>query len=143
MDALFDELDNYEKKEIKELNCCDKENNYILHNGVINCKECGNVVSNISNGAEWRYYGVSDSKSSDPTRCGMPSNILLPESSVGSTISTRGKCSYSMYQVRKYHKWQEMPYKERSLHKVFGYIKEVCENNNIPSNNNICICVFI
>jgi hypothetical protein len=33
--------------------------------------------------AEWRYYGVDDNQTSDPTRCGLPVNPLLVESSFG------------------------------------------------------------
>ena len=28
----------------------------------------------IDDGAEWRFYGVDDNRSEDPTRCGMPTN---------------------------------------------------------------------
>ncbi len=28
-------------------------------------------------GPEWRFYGVQDSKRTNPTRCGMPVNVLL------------------------------------------------------------------
>ena len=42
--------------------------------------------NNISDKPEWRYYGADDTKSGDPTRCGMPVNLLLPDSSVGSII---------------------------------------------------------
>ena len=50
-------------------------------------------------------------KSSDPTRCGMPVNTLLPESSVGSSVSFSSN-SKDMYQIRKMQQWSGMPYKE-------------------------------
>ena len=62
---------------------------------------------------EWRYYGSSDSKSSDPTRCGMPVNCLLPESSVGTVISNQWTTNKSMMRVRQYQMWNGMTYKDR------------------------------
>ena len=55
--------------------------------GQYECTSCG-VLSGqvIDSGAEWRFYGSEDNKSSDPTRCGMPVNELLPESSLGSVV---------------------------------------------------------
>ena len=79
-EAYFDSLNEItHKEEIKEEKCCDDMNNFIIHAGITSCKVCKNIVSNISDNAEWRYYGSNDTKSSDPTRCGMPTNILLPE----------------------------------------------------------------
>ena len=60
MDNLFDELDTYNKKISKEDKCCDNDNNYVFKDGIVVCKCCNNTVSNISLGAEWRYYGVSE-----------------------------------------------------------------------------------
>ena len=51
------------------------------------CQECGienNLI--IDQGQEWRYYGSNDSKGTDPSRCGMPTNDLLPTSSIGSSV---------------------------------------------------------
>ena len=62
----------------------------------------------------------------------MPVNTLLPESSVGSSISFSNK-SYEMNHIRKMQNWNGMPYKERSLYKVFLAIQNTCEINNIPS----------
>ena len=84
----------------KEEKCCEIKDNYQDDQGIIKCKICSNTISNISDGPEWRYYGSSDNKSNDPTRCGMPVNTLLPESSVGSTISF-GKNTKTMNQIKK------------------------------------------
>lgn len=119
------------ERKSKEIKCCEKAENYQNDNGVIICKLCLNTITNISNNPEWRCY-KKDSKSNDPTRCGMPINILLPESSVGSSISYSNKSS-EMNQIRKMQNWNGMPYKERSLYKVFLTIQNTCEVNNIPS----------
>jgi len=133
MDDFFSSLDEISVTE-QELvkTCCDDTDNHLLGEGMIICKCCNNTISNIIDTAEWRFYGANDSKSSDPTRCGMPVNQLLPESSVGSFISTRGGRGYSMNKVRKYQQWGGMPYSERTLLKVFQDISRVCKESNIP-----------
>ena len=137
MDDFYSSLDELsENKDKKELDnktiCCDNNKNHLVSDGMIVCKLCNNTVTNIIDSAEWRYYGSGDSKASDPTRCGMPVNQLLPESSVGSFISTRGSRNLSMYKVRKYQQWGGMPYKERTLLKVFQDITRVCNKIGIP-----------
>jgi len=124
----LDEIDNNERDD--KYICCKEENNYIKHDGMTTCKICNSIISNISDSPEWRYYGSNDSKSSDPTRCGMPTNILLPESSIGSTINYKVN-SKTMNQIRRYNNFQGMPYKERSKYKVFNKITEKCNNHNI------------
>lgn len=121
------------KEEIKpKISCCDIKDNYQNDNDMIICKVCKNVITNICDNPEWRYYGSKDNKSSDPTRCGMPVNTLLPESSVGSSVSFSSN-SNGMYQIRKMQQWSGMPYKERSVYKVFLEIQNVCDRNDIPS----------
>ena len=123
-------LDKKEEEE-KELTCCDLKDNYQNDNDMIICKVCKNIITNICDNPEWRYYGSKDNKSSDPTRCGMPVNTLLPESSVGSTVSFSSN-SNGMYQIRRMQQWSGMPYKERSIYKVFLEIQNVCTRHNIP-----------
>ena len=48
----------------------------------------------IDQGAEWRYYGADDNNNADPTRCGMPINPLLQESSYGCKVLSNGKMNY-------------------------------------------------
>ena len=104
MDDFYSSLDEITenarvKDTVNEDVCCDKRKNHLLIDGMIVCRCCNNMVTNIIDSAEWRYYGVGDTKSTDPTRCGMPMNQLLPESSVGSFISNRGSRNMSMYKV--------------------------------------------
>lgn len=111
---------------------CDSEN-LLLDNGHVICKDCGTINStSIDCNAEWRYYGNDDSKFSDPTRCGLPTNALLPQSSIGSTISFKHNESYDMRKIRNYHMWNAMPYKERALHNVFESIQIRAVNSGIP-----------
>lgn len=129
---IFQALDNLDKK-IDDVNCCDKSCNYIYNNEIISCKVCNDVISNISDNPEWRYYGSDDTKSINPTRCGMPVNTLLPKSSVGSIISNQFSKDKNMYQVKKYTGWNSMSYKERSTYKVFTYISDVAKKNNLSN----------
>tara|TARA_B100001094_G_C18138861_1_gene776701 strand:- start:590 stop:1543 length:954 start_codon:yes stop_codon:yes gene_type:complete len=139
MDKYFttlDELSDMEQssttENITDSKCCNILKNHIVSNGLVLCNACNNTISNIIDGPEWRYYGSNDTKSTDPTRCGMPVNELLPESSVGTSISMRGGNS-NMYRMRKYQQWNGMPYKERSLLKVFDEITRRCKDNGLPS----------
>jgi len=141
---MFDEitnlLDSLNEKPTKTSvinecsNCSNSE--LIEDNGKIICKDCGNInYELIDVNPEWRYYGNDDSKYSDPTRVGLPTNELLPESSLGSTIGFKYGETYEMRKIRNYHLWNAMPYRERSLYNVFDSIQVRALNNGIP----VCI----
>jgi transcription initiation factor TFIIB len=107
----------------------------ILDESIYICRQCGSITDRfIDMTAEWRYYGSEDSKATDPTRCGMPANALMPESSLGSIISNMGKESYDMKMLRKYHMWNSLSYKERSLYNIFDNITVNAINNGIATS---------
>jgi transcription initiation factor TFIIB len=94
---------------------------------------CGILYKDIlDETAEWRYYGSSDNQTSDPTRCGMPTNPLLTESSYGCKIICNHKSTYEMRKIRRYTEWQSMPYKEKSQYEEFQRIKTMASNAGIP-----------
>ncbi len=97
------------------------------------CSECSSIIGKvIDNTAEWRYYG-SENKSDDPSRCGLPTNTLLPKSSLGSMIGgNKYGGNYNFRMIRKYTQWNAMPYNERTLWNVFDKISGVSLNNGIP-----------
>ena len=128
---MFKELDRLTETE-KPYICCNDTKNYKMDRGIITCKKCNKTISNILDSPEWRYYGSEDTKSSDPTRCGMPVNVLLPESSVGTVVSNQFSKDKGMYKVKQYQSWTSMTYKERSKYKVFIEITEVCKKNSLP-----------
>jgi transcription initiation factor TFIIB len=128
---FIDSLSKEQEQEQEQKKCCELKENIEIEQGMTKCKVCSNIISHIVNNPEWRYYGSGDNKTSDPTRCGMPVNTLLPESSVGSSIGFNSNTK-TMNQIRKYQQWNGMPYKERSLYKVFLEIQEACKKNNIP-----------
>jgi hypothetical protein len=86
--------------------------------GFLTCinTQCGIIYKDlVDQTAEWRYYGADDNQNSDPTRCGMPINPLLKESSFGcKVLYTGGNMLYEMRKIRRYTEWQAMPYKEKS-----------------------------
>ena len=76
-------IDLAEKRE--KCDCC-SSSLVINQEGFQTCtnRKCGIVYTDtIDTSAEWRFYGAEDSGSRDPTRCGMPINPLLKESSFG------------------------------------------------------------
>lgn len=123
--------------EVDEMSCefCKTSSNVILDDGNYVCHGCGTLVSRfIDCSAEWRYYGSEDTKGSDPTRCGMPINELLPEASMGCVIGFTTKESPDMRMIRKYHIWNCMSYKERSLWGIFDTLTANAVNNGIPKS---------
>ena len=80
---------------------------------------------------EWRYYGADDNQNSDPTRCGMPINPLLEESSYGCKVLCIGPMSYEMRKIRRYTEWQSMSYKEKSQYDDFQRITIYANNAGI------------
>jgi transcription initiation factor TFIIB len=92
---------------------------FITDEGFLACtnRTCGVIYTDIiDQGAEWRFYGADDNQSGDPTRCGMPMNPLLKESSIGCKVICPAKSSYEMRKIRRYNEWHSMPYKEKSQH---------------------------
>lgn len=109
--------------------------NVILDDGNYVCQECGTIVSRfIDANAEWRYYGSEDTKSNDPTRCGMPVNDLLPFLTLGSVMGYGNNESYDIRIMRKYHMWNATSYKERSLYTIFDNMTVNAVNHGIPKS---------
>ena len=96
-------------------------------------KKCGVIYMDIvDQSAEWRYYGADDNQNGDPTRCGMPINPLLKESSFGCQVLCSGRTSYEMRKISRCVRWQSMPYKEKSQYDDFEVIKNMAQNAGIP-----------
>ena len=95
--------------------------------------KCGIIYKDcLDSTAEWRYYGANDNKMSDPTRCGMPINPLLRESSYACRILLNYKSSYQMKRIKRYTDWQSMPYKEKARYEEFQRIIIYSRNAGIP-----------
>ena len=103
--------------------------------GFLTCtnNKCGIIYKDLINQtAEWKYYGADDNQASDPTRCGMPINPLLEESSYGCKVLCHGPMSYEMRKIKRYTEWQSMPYKEKSQYDDFQTITTMAQNSGIP-----------
>lgn len=96
-------------------------------------KKCGKMYKDrLDFNAEWRFYGANDSGSRDPTRCGMPVNPLLKQSSFGCKVLSNYRNSYEMQKIRRYTEWQAMPYKEKSQYDEFQRITAMAVESGIP-----------
>jgi transcription initiation factor TFIIB len=116
---------------------CDRCDNILAFSdeGFLTCvnPKCGIIYKDIvDQTAEWRFYGADDNQNSDPTRCGMPINPLLKESSFGCKVICVGSTSYEMRKIRRYTEWQSMPYKEKSQYDEFQIITNMAHNAGIP-----------
>lgn len=97
------------------------------------CSNCFSIIGKvIDNTAEWRYYGNDDNKNSDPSRCGLPTNSLLPKSSLGSMIGGNRRDNIDIRRIRMYQMWNSMPYDERTLWNVFDKLNTIALSNGIP-----------
>jgi transcription initiation factor TFIIB len=103
--------------------------------GFLTCtnNKCGIIYKDILDSSpEWRYYGTDDNQNSDPTRCGMPINPFLEESSFGcKVLCSSGNSSYEMRKIKRYTEWQSMPYKEKSQYDEFQRITVYANNAGI------------
>jgi transcription initiation factor TFIIIB Brf1 subunit/transcription initiation factor TFIIB len=86
----------------------------------------------VDQSAEWRYYGVDDNQNIDPTRCGLPVNPLLVESSFGCKILCDGISSYEMRKIRRYTEWQSSTNKKKTQYNEFQHITIIANNAGIP-----------
>ena len=81
---------------------------------------------------EWRNGGAQGPGGGNPTRCGMPINPLLQESSFGLRVLTNSTSSYQMRKIGRYTTWIGMPYKEKAHYDEFQRISLLAEQAGIP-----------
>jgi len=142
---MFDsEINNTSDKAIECIYRADGERTFcercqsilvVTDEGYLACKKssCGIIYKDMTDqSAEWRYYGADDNNNNDPTRCGMPINPLLIESSYGCKVLCPIKSSYEMRKIRRYTEWQSMPYKEKAQFDEFQRITILAQNAGIP-----------
>jgi len=141
MSALFAKPDInmeclYRKSGIRE-NCEVCASDVVLtDDGFLTCKNpaCSILYKDesLDQTAEWRYYGADDNQNNDPTRCGMPVNPLLKESSYGCKVMCEGgSYSQDMMKIRRYTEWQSMPYREKAQYDMFQKITIFAQNKGI------------
>lgn len=120
-----------------ERECCDqcKSSLVFSEEGFLVCSnpQCSIIYKDIvDETAEWRFYGADDNNSSDPTRCGMPINPLLQESSYGIKVLNNVSMNYEMRKIRCYAEWYSTNHKERTRFEDFQRITAMSNNAGIP-----------
>jgi len=99
------------------------------------CSHCGVVKENfnIDESAEWNFAG-EDGVQKDPSRCGCPTNPLLPRSSMSLMIS-KSWLDKKHFMLSRLHQQNSMDYVERSRYHVFVNIQRMAmENGNLSSS---------
>jgi transcription initiation factor TFIIB len=108
--------------------------------GEVVCVRCGTMVDiPLELGAEYRWFanesGGGAGSAGDPSRCSFPVNHLMPESSLGTVINLRGGGGSSavMRRLKRYHMWNLMPYRERTLWGVFEGLQVRASNAGVST----------
>lgn len=131
--SILEDFKNDERPDIEIGTCACGSTETFTEDAMQMCKNCYAVVGRvIDNTAEWRYYGADDNRDGDPSRCGLPTNTLLPKSSLGSMIGGCKRDSIDIKRIRMYQLWNSMPYDERTLWSVFEKLTSNTVNNGIP-----------
>ena len=96
-------------------------------------RQCGIVnLSCLDFSPEWSFYNADGKNGSDPTRCGMPINPLLKESSYGGKVLVGGRSSFEMRKIARYTEWLGMPYKEKAQYDEFQTIGLLGSQGGLP-----------
>ena len=83
--------------------------------GFLECDTCGNSDDYIiSDAQEWKYS--QDNNQQNMIKC-QQIDPLLPKSSMSTMIGGNG-----FNNMKRIHKWNNMPYQERSLYNIFQKI---------------------
>eukprot|EP00960_Hanusia_phi_P053866 762478-Hanusia_phi.AAC.17 len=126
--------DDSEDIEDIQLQCICGSKDIIKEDNIFTCRQCSSVVDRVIEcSAEWRYYGGDDNRYVDPARCGLPTNMLLPKSSLGSVVGGYIRDNKDMMCVKRLQIWNTMPYDERKLLSIFECFATSTVNQGIPS----------
>jgi transcription initiation factor TFIIB len=125
-------VDVYNSSYVKSIECdggkCAHCDGVLMVDSIMSILICTNPKcamvyrDRIDSSAEWRWYNSDDAHHSDPTRCGLPTNPLLPMSSFGCGVAMRRGMSWQMRKIKQYTDWQAMPYKEKAIYEEFQTI---------------------
>jgi transcription initiation factor TFIIB len=134
-DKHFDLLDAI--VDTAEYQCATCEDDAAIQNvgAEVVCTRCGSIVDiPLESGAEYRWFSGDSSSGGgpDPSRCGFPINHLMPESSLGTMILNKGQ-NPLMRRIKRYHMWNLMPYRERTLWAVFEGLQVRAANAGIST----------
>jgi len=133
---------NHNHNTTKYSNICDEDINNICNgcksskineiDGFYVCKSCGLFnESIIDSGQEWRFYGSEDNKTSDPARCDLPTNDLLPKTSIGGLVGFGTRENRTSKRIRTMSFWNSITYKDSKLIESFNNITIMSQNSGI------------
>jgi len=131
----YDEESKIEKGVDNKCNNCNSFDENWISEDFVTCINCGEIKERyIDSAAEYRFFGFEDRSMVDPCRVGAPTDTRFPSSSLGTMIlphSYGGSTStrIAMARVRRFHSWNILPYRERSLLQVFEQIAIAATNN--------------
>ncbi len=137
----FNEEENENETEKEKENLLEKSVECCIRCGEMNtlyndlesivCRICGCENSMILDvNPEWRFYGNDDNKrSSDPNRCGLPSNPYIKNSSLSTVM-----LGYGTQQYRKINKWNGLGHKERSFMTILNMVSNKALLENVPQS---------
>jgi len=134
--SYFDEALKLEKSKVVCEFCETEQEEVDIEDDVV-CKKCGTLYEpNIDSSAEYRFFGVEDRSSVDPCRVGAPTDTRFPLSTLSTiilnkTVGGSKSNKIGMARVRRFHTWNLLPYKERSLLQVFEQLSLTATNNGI------------
>jgi transcription initiation factor TFIIIB Brf1 subunit/transcription initiation factor TFIIB len=127
---IIDSLENNKNTEGENIDVnkcreCNSSNIYIDNRyGTKICEDCALTLDyKLDSSPDWNSVNSTDDTNS---RCGCPTNIYFPNSSLGTKVQN-GKFS----KISMLEKWSNMPYKERSKYEVFKYIDKKCTEAKI------------
>jgi len=134
-------LEQHEEPKLGVANCptCEASFDTWENLDVSTCLKCGTVISRcLDLTAEYRYFSQDDRGGGDPCRVGAPQDNRFPESSLGTVIlptqsGGSANCRWSMNKIRRYHTWNMLPYKERSLLHVFETLQITALNQGLDA----------
>jgi transcription initiation factor TFIIB len=128
--------DPFESYAAANTQCCPtcEDDSHITNDGPeVVCTRCGTVVDiPLDHNAEYRWFSSDQGGGGDPSRCSFPVNHLLPESSLGTVILNQRQ-SPTMRRIKRYHMWNLMPYRERTLWSVFESLTVRSSNAGIST----------
>ena len=121
------------------------------HDGNCMCMDCNSIVGRqLDYGAEWRFYGAEDTRTSNPTRCYPPSNGLIQ--TLGTVVAAAPRRHASLWRnrteataatqltaasagrtVQRYQVWSSMTYRNRVLCRVFDQLAVCASQHGLPA----------
>ena len=107
---------------------CGSDSYHTTDGGERSCAKCFMVVcKKLDSQPEWKSF--CDGTQTDTTRCGLPINQYAPVSGMGTIIGShslfdakKSKHFFEYTQLAKFHFWNSMPYRERSLNNILSNI---------------------